>query len=107
MQLTRAHVEYLRLENLLTVEVLAGRLSEPEADHKLRSARQVLNCFTEQSTEQPGDRIAPCSRCGERRLLEFYIHSDGLDLLVCGACGEAAQRLPGDGLGAMVVKKVA
>jgi hypothetical protein len=109
--LTKGHFEYLRLENLVTIEVLAGRLSEREADHELRSARQVLGYLSEQSTQQPGDRVAPCSRCGECQLLEFYIHSDSLDLLVCRACGEAAQALAAgsssSGAGHIVVKKVA
>jgi hypothetical protein len=105
--LTRAHFQYLKLENEVTIEVLAGRLTEREADHKLRSARQVLGYLSEQSTQQHGDRVSPCSRCGERRLLTHYISSDELHLLTCEACGLEAQRVAGHGFsGSITIKRV-
>jgi hypothetical protein len=107
MQLTVGHVEYLRIENQTTLAVLRGDLTQAEAEHRLRNFQQALGL-----APPSGDRVSKCPRCNERRKLEFYLHSDVLDELVCASCGREAERLvsrcdrPADQNGHLTIKRV-
>lgn len=52
--LTQLHLNYLTLQNRLTVQVLNGEITQGEAEEKLRGARQALEALS----EIPEERLA-------------------------------------------------